>query len=281
VEIVNPEVTAWLRAADVAGVALPDEVQEARQRLEKVDAELAALPGPEAPTPAARLVAGGMGLEEATAENERQAAEALAHKEAHRVVRDAQGHARRNLNNAVAQARDTLIVEAARPVVTALIEEARPHAETLARFAPKFDPGAIVRRGEPRHMKAFQAGEELERRFGAIMAAWRASYKATTTMYGGPKSPARVYGFDPRSVDQVHRYWDAPELVGNPLLNGTQRNRRGYPVRIEPTVLGVASEPAGAGFRLATVRELYELSKSQAKRARAETPWVERRAEAL
>jgi hypothetical protein len=100
------------------------------------------------------------------------------------VARGALGLARRILSKTVAEHRDTLIV-GARPVLTVLVDEARPHAETLAPFAPGYDAGAIVRRGTPKDLKAFQAAEELEGRFGTIMAAWRSSFKATVTNSGG------------------------------------------------------------------------------------------------
>jgi hypothetical protein len=274
VDIVTQEALAWMRAADVAGVELPDEVQEARERLEKIDGEIAALPKPSKVPTAAQMVAEGVALKDVGVEAQKLADEAARLEETHRVARAAQHVARRTLSRLVAEQRDALIV-GARTVVRALVDEARPHAEALAPFAPKYDAGAIVRRAEQKQIKAWREAEELERRFGSIMAAWRSSFKATNAR-GSFASPSKVSGFDVRWMDQVHRYWERPEVVGNPRLNGTHLGRRGYPLAIEPTVLGVASEPAEAGFRLCTMRELKELydamRQAQAAAARGQFP---------
>jgi hypothetical protein len=78
---------------------------------------------------------------------------------------------------------------------------------------------------------------------------------------------------DVREVPQVQHFWAAPEHVRNDRLNGTRLNQRGYPVSIEPTILGVAAEPAEAGFRLATLGELaasYAQANPRAPRPKAD-----------
>lgn len=278
-DIVSQEALAWLRAHDVAGVELPDSIIEARSALEKVDGELAALPQPSKVPGPAELVAAGVPLEEATDESDRIAEEARRREETQKLAVSARNVARRTLSRLVAEQRFALVL-GVRPLVTALVDEARPHAGELAQFAPGYDPGAIVRKATPKQLKAFQAAEELERKFGAIMAAWRASFKAAARRGGhaGDRGPA---GFDLRWVEQAYRYWGAPEWVKNPRLNGTHKNQRGYEVPIQPTVLGVASEPEEAGFRLAAVDELHELHeaarRARAAEQRADLPWSRQR----
>jgi hypothetical protein len=257
-DILTGEAKAYLRAADVAGLELPAAITEARANLGHVEEQIAALPAPAKVPSTAELVARGMPVDRAADEHERLTQEEGTREEMRRSVNQARGLAWRRLSQLVAQERDNL-VHALRPIVTDLVEAARPHAETLAPWAPKYDAEAIVRRGTPKDMKAYQAAAELEVKFGACMAAWRASFQASTTRAGGWKSPAHVPGFDSRWVEQVHRYWERPELVQNPRLNGTHVNQRGYPTAIQPTVLGVAAESPDAGFRLATVWELKEL----------------------
>ena len=258
-DIVSTEATAWLRAADTAGVELPSEVKEARERLEKVDGELAALPKPTpAPTPEA-LVASGVPLDKATDESERLAREAELLAETYRVARGAQDQCRRAVNRAVVAHRDELVL-GIRPLVTAIIEEARPHASELEPFAPEYAAAALMRRASAKQLKAFQKADELEAKFGVLISAWRASFKAHAKRAGA---------FDVREVDQSRWYWENPAIVGNDALNGQRRNRYGVTIRIQPTVLGVASEPAEAGFRLATLDELEEIY-AVAHRARVE-----------
>jgi hypothetical protein len=173
-----------------------------------------------------------------------------------RAANTARNLARGRLSRLIAEHRDDL-VHLLRPIVTDLVEQARPLAVELAEFAPKYDPGAIVRRASQKQIKAWREAEELERRFGACLAAWRVSFRDANAR-GGFKSPSFVPNFDVRWVEQVHRYWERPELVQNPHLNGTHLNQRGYPTVIAPTVLNVAAESPDAGFRLATGWELKE-----------------------
>lgn len=255
-EIVTPEARAWLRAADTAGVELPAEVAEARDNMTRLEAELAALPQVEKPPTAAQLAASGLSLDKATAEHERLTMEMARRKSVLDSASPAIRLARGRLSRLVAEQRDDLIV-GIRPTLTALVDEARPLAHELAAFAPKYDAEAIARKATPKQLKAFQNAVELETKFGALMAAWRSSFKAANAP-GGFASPSKVPGFDVRWVDQVHRYWERPEHVANPRLNGTYLGKRGYPVAIEPTVLSVACEPEAAGLRLCTVRELKD-----------------------
>jgi hypothetical protein len=130
--------------------------------------------------------------------------------------------------------------------------------------APAYSPGDVVRHGDAKALKAWQAGEELEREFGLLISAWRASFKAEARKPG-----ARV---DVREVDQCHHFWARPELVANDLLNGTRLNRYGHPLAINPTLLGVASEPADAAFRLVTVGELAAIFAEQLQGAKEARP---------
>lgn len=63
-------------------------------------------------------------------------------------------------------------------------------------------------------MKAWREAEELERKLGTILAAWRSSFQNANRL-GGYASPSRVPNFDARWVDQVHRYWLRLEFVQN------------------------------------------------------------------
>jgi hypothetical protein len=270
VEIVNPEVTAFLRAADVAGVKLPADIAEARERMDKVDEALASLPALESVPHPAKLMAQGASLEEAKAESARQKEEALAQADSRRIALDAQSRVRRELNRLVAEQRDELIVSL-RPTVNALIQECRPHAQTLAGYHPEFDERALLRNATPAELKAWQAAAELEKKFGVLIAAWRAAFKA---------SRRRPGGFDVREVGEEQKFWEAPALVDSAYLNGTRRNRQGGQAAIQPNLLGVASEPAEAGFRLATIGDLAGIYaarlQAQAQEAKDNLPWRRR-----
>jgi hypothetical protein len=156
--------------------------------------------------------------------------------------------------------RDELVLSL-RPIVTELVDEARPHAAELAPFHPTYHPGDLMHKASPAQLLAFQDAAELEGKFGALIAAWRASFKTHS------KTPG---SFDVRDVGMEHRFWSAPEHVANPLLNGTRRTRSGAQASIRPTVLGAASEPDSAGFRLATISELADLVKAEHRARRQE-----------
>jgi hypothetical protein len=254
--IVTHEATAWMRAADIAGVELPESITEARANLAKVEEQFTAMPLPDKVPDASELVARGASLEEAAEEIKKLSDAAAQAAENRGVVSSARTLARGRLSRLVAEERDSCIINA-RPVVDALIAAARPLTEELRTFAPMYDAGTIARRANPEQVEAWREAEELERKFGTIMAAWRTSFR-NSNVQGGYKSPSKVPGFDIRWVDQVHRYFERPEYVSNPRLNGTYLGRSGYPVAIEPTVLAVACEPERAGFRVCTVRELKE-----------------------
>jgi len=134
-------------------------------------------------------------------------------------------------------------------------------------------------------VEAWREAEELERRFGSCMAAWRAAMNASTSI-GGHPSPERVPDFDVRWVTdqmsadgsgqalyggQAHLYWQLPGRVLEPRLNGTYyAPYRSAPSTIQPTVLSVASERPECGFRLATMREMADLYYEQDEAARLE-----------
>jgi hypothetical protein len=257
------ESIAWLRSTTV-GVEFPPAVQEAAHRLAKVDAELAELGPPLEVKKPGQLVADGMSLEEARAVGARMKTEHDAQEARRRIGHEGRYAAIFNLNRVVAARRDEL-VEQVRPLVDALVDKARPHAKTLAPFAPGYAPGDVVRRGDAKVLKAWQEAEALEKQFGVLMAAWRASLRE------GAKA-----SFDLREVDQVHLFWTNPGQVANERLNGTRRNRYGQLVPIGPTVLGVAAEPEAAGFRLATLSELTAIN-AEASR----TPRTREQAERL
>lgn len=257
--IVTPEATAWMRAADTAGVPLTPEVAEARATWERIKAEADALARPSEVPSVTALAAGGMGLAEASAEHERLKAEMARISEAAANARPAIQGAQLRLSLAAATTRDELIV-GARPVLAALVDAARPLAETLAPFAPEYKAEAIVRGASPAQLKAYQKAQEMEAVFGTVVAAWRASFKATVNLgNGGHPSPARVANFDYRWVPQGHRFWENPGRVREPRLSGTYLNGYGREVSVQPTVLAVACEDAEAVFRLATVHELAEV----------------------
>jgi hypothetical protein len=245
--ILSQEAQAWLRATAV-GVELPAAVGEVHERLEKVEAEREALGGPlEVPTPS-KLVAAGVPLDKAQAEHEKKKAEAAGKEELRRVAEEGRHGVRFMLNRRVIEHRDALVMQL-RPLIDDVVRRSRPLAETLAPFAPGYTPGDVVRRGDAKALKAWQDAEVLEQEFGVLIAAWRASLKAATAL-GQPG------WIDVREVPDAALYWTRPEVVTNPALNGEKLNRSGHPVKIAPTILGVAAEPEEAGFRLATVEEL-------------------------
>jgi hypothetical protein len=252
-EIVNQDAESWLRAHEVAGVELPGDIIEARDNLARVEEERAALPGVEIPKPA-RLVSEGLSLEEATATVQKAESEAARWAESRDIVTTARDIARTRLNRLVKEHRDDLIV-GARPVVDAIIEQARPLSATLADFAPDYPPAALVRKGNAKQLTAYQKSEELEGKFGTIMAAHRASMKAAGR--GGQPHCDLIRGARP-----VDKFWANPGLVVSNRLNGTRRNQFGKLVAIQPRVLSVAAEDPEAGFRLASVQDLIEVEKA-------------------
>lgn len=243
---ISLEATAWLRATAV-GVVLPAEVQELRERLERTEAEQAALPAAIEVKTAEQFLAEGMDPIKAQAKASKLAEEADALEKAQRIARAGVGGAQFNLNRAIVPHRDELIV-GIRPLVTAVIDRARLHAEQLARFAPAYAPGDIVRRGTPDDLLAWQAAQEIEKEFGLLISAWRSSFRGEASQPG-----ARV---DVREVPEAAHFWAHPELVTNPALNGTKLNRFGNVVAINPDVLNVAAESPEAVFQLATLGEL-------------------------
>jgi hypothetical protein len=232
-------------------VVLPAAVQEAADRLAKVEGELDALGGMPEVTSAESLMTGeGMALVKAQAEHRKQAEKAAKWTEARLIGQGEAAAARLNLNRVMAAHRDELILSI-RPLVSALVEQARPEAETLARIHPNFAPGDIVHQGGPEHLLAFQAATVLERTFGLLVSAWRYSLREENY-----RSQGRV---DVADVPQASLYWSNPGAVACDRLNGTRMNRFGQLTKIEPTLLLVASEPAEAGFRLASIPELIEV----------------------
>jgi hypothetical protein len=257
-DILSTEATAFMRAAEVVGLELPATIKEATAALVSLDEQIGKLPAPEKVPSPASLVADGTPLDKVGKEHERRVAKERQKAELRKTAQEARSLARRTVSIRVAQEREGLI-RALNPIVVALIEEARPLAELLAPFAPKYEAGTIVRKASMEQVEAWRASEELERKFGVCMAAWRAGFGATTRL-GGHKSPAHMPGFDVRNVNQAHYYWEWPERVLNPRLNGTYyAAHRGAPSTIQPTVLSVACERPECGFRLATVREMADL----------------------
>jgi hypothetical protein len=261
--VLTSESQAWLRSTE-AGVELPPEVQQVRERLEKADREMEPLGADLPVSTASELVTGGMPLAKAQAEAAKTGAKAADRVELRRIAKDGRDGARFVLNRVMEAHRDELVL-GIRPLVTDLIDQGRPHAEVLRDFAPNYAAADMLHNGTPEHLLAYQESVELERRFGLLMAAWRASFRAES-------SRSRVR-FDVREVAQVHHFWANPEFVMNDRLNGTHLNKRGLPTAIEPTVLGCASEPSEAGFRLATLGELAAIFAEQqggAPRTKAE-----------
>lgn len=256
-DVLTKEADAFLRVAEVAGLELPASITEPAGVLSRVETERGALPTPEQVPTLAQIIAGGTPPDKAQNEHDRLLMEAKKAKELRAAAWSALGLAARQVSIAVAQERDNLI-HGMRPIVTDLIERARPLAEALAPFAPKYDAAVIVRHASMEQVEAWRESEELERRFGACLSAWRAAWNATTTP-GGHKSPAVVRDFDVRTADQASYYWQMPERVLEPRLNGTYyAPHHSAPARIQPTVLAVACERPECEFTLKTVREVAD-----------------------
>jgi hypothetical protein len=260
VSFISNETRAWLRAVDAVGVELPLPVEEARWHLEKIEAEREALPARVmVPSPDA-LLAGGISMADALKEHAKLQTQAAKADELHELGRRGRVRAASRLTHIVGEYRPELILSL-RPHMTALVEKASPLAAALTDFAPSYDAAAVARRGTPELLVKWQEADALERVFGKLCAAWRVSFNASSQLNRG--------GFDVRNIEESHHYWERPELVGNDRLNGTFHNRHGYRPSIEPTLLGVAAEPAEAGFRLVTndeCRVIYD----EAHRARVE-----------
>ncbi len=279
-DVLSTEATAFLRAADVAGLELPDAIAEAAAVMARLEVERKALPVPEPVPSLSALIASGVAPDKAQKEREKLMVAARQAEELRKATWKAYGAACRKVSILVAEERDTLI-HGLRPITTALIEKARPLAETLAPFAPKYDAGTIVRHASMEQVEAWREAEELERQFGACLAAWRAAFNSCI-VHGGHKSPARVEGFDHRDVEQAHYYWTWPERVLEPRLNGTYYGNpnSSFPSRINPTVLAVACERPECGFRLATMTEVAEIFYAANEEARIERDHRERRFQA-
>lgn len=249
------EARAWMRAAEVAGAPLTPAVNERLERLAEVEAQAAGLPAPVEVPDVAELVARGTPLKDAYPEAERMATAEAKKAEQRADMKKAIALVRDRISRAVREGRESLILSL-RPVVAELIEEARPLAATLEPFAPGYSAADVMHQGEPRHLKAFQAAAELERKFGACMAAWRSSYQSDAA-YQHPSTQGL------REIAPVHCYFANPGAVRDEALAGRKLNCHGYLMAPAPTVLNVAREDAEVGFRLGTTPEILEAGARQ------------------
>jgi hypothetical protein len=275
--IVSPEARAFVKASEVAGLELPAHIAEMIDRRAGLDAEYEKLPAP-APVPTkTELVANGTPVAKVDAEWERAALKAKNAKELRAAVHQARGALEGRISRELALERDDLIL-AMRPLVTDLIEKARPLAESLKRFAPKYDPQAIVRQATLEQIEDWRAAQELEERFEALVGAWRQAFGNSTRNGGHPSRDTSNRAFDPRWVPQAAWFWTWPERVLEPRLNGTHYavGRTG-PSPIRPTLLAVAAERPECEFRLATIHEVAALFYAENLQAAADKAHRERR----
>lgn len=276
VDTLDIEAKAVLHAAEVAGMELPDAVMEAASVMERAGAEYKALPVPADVPALASLIADGADPEKAQKERDRLLLARQKSEELRGAMRSASFVGIRRLNQAVRQDRDEMIL-GVRPLVTELVERARPLAELLGPFAPRYDAGAIVRNATMEQVEAWRESEELERRFGAILAYWRSAFQ-TSARSTEARMSSHVRGFDPRWAPQASYYWTWPERVLNPRLNGTYHAPfRTAPSIIRPTILSVACERPECGFRLATLNEVADTYYEANPQARAERDNRQRR----
>ena len=272
-DVLTTEARRWDAASEITGLALPTGLREALDVHAGHEARTAALPRrPERPPTIAQLIAGGAEPEKAQQDHDKALAEFARAKELSEAVWQARSLAARRASIACAGSREELILSI-RPLVTAIVEAAVPLAAVLAPFAPDYKAEVLVRHADPDQTEAYRDALELERRFEALVAAWRSSMAASMQPGGHPGPEGRILvvrgpetrgtprqAFDARWVSQRHYYWANPARIGNPRLDGTYYDR-GHVADIRPDLLAVAREPklAEAGFRLATMRELADL----------------------
>jgi hypothetical protein len=256
---VSHEAEAYLRAKYEAGLKLPKTVQDRADALTNVETQVAQLARPEEVPHAATLAASeGLTLPKAYARVEELERERERLTELQRIGQTALDSARAQLTLAVVEHRDEMMLSLW-PVMTRLIKEARPLAEVLRPFMPNLSANAIVNEGEPKHLKAFQKAVALEKAFGSCMGAWRSSFQEARQV---------PYAFDVRHMNEAYHVFTHPDRVRNDLLAGRARNKRGYVMAPQVTILALASEGDDIGFRPALVSEVEDLFQVQTENER-------------
>lgn len=243
-------------------IDLPEQVTTILDRLDRLDRLAATIEAPEAPEATnRRLDRGDDPLDVAADLRDYEQAKALT-ADAHRLIRDTREAALvRLLPQVILEQRDNIIEGPIREKVAALIDEARSHAEALASYAPTFDGGHVAAHGTPKQLKAYQAAVALQATYDALVSV----YRALVT----PKAAGNVYS--PHIGGEGA--WEHPEAVP---AEHRGKHRRQDPHHDDRTpapssVLLIASQPAEAGYRLASIRELHEAYWAADAQARAES----------
>ena len=260
-------------ASDISGAPLPSDILEVRRAHDDAVQALKAHRDecPDELRPVAKLMAAGMGLEDAEAEFEALSKEWDAWQGRQRNLLSARGIAANQANRAVTSQLDDLVL-AVRETVTALVEECRPHAEKLKAYGPEFSTDHIVSRASAAEVKAYQAILEAQRKFDPIYRWWARACMNPRRLHQVSITPGFGSGkffFAPETMDKARYVWERPELVTDARLNGKKLSRTGQPLTPESRLILIALEDPACGYRLATIEELRE---------RAELEWNARRA---
>lgn len=263
------EALSWLEAHDVGGAPLTPEIAEARREWDEADKAVRALVKPDDPVSASKLVAQGWTVEDAEAEVDARYRAALDWKRRRETLIEVRSFKARALNLAVVSSLEEIVL-AARPTVTKIVDDARPQVEKILRFGPVFDTETIVAKASAAELRAYQAVLALQTRLDSITRAWARSYVTPlriSKVHEVSHSAGR-FGWAASDVAQERYYWDAPELVREPRLNGQALSRRGSKLPPSTSLLLIAQEEPAAGFRLAVFGDL---------RARAYEEWQTRK----
>lgn len=250
------EVVAWQAVAG-AGVALPDALQSAYQRTERIDAELAEANAEvlEVRNPVDAVIA-GTPLDVAVDEHRTQAAR-RDHADAKRSTAGTASRLSRDLTAKwIGANRDLLIVEHLRPVVADIVAEAAKLAGKLEQFAPEFDGGAVAASSTPAVLAAWRDSRALDERLRLCVDAWASSWNAATlSVPSGQMAPGYLRIEEPGGV----HVWERPKAV-------TDLDVRDGRVL---EVLRVAEWHEAGGYRLASLAEVVDYT----QRWQTETPW--------
>jgi hypothetical protein len=275
-DVLSTAASRAIEAHTVAGLPLPEAMQEKMDRLDRLAAELKSLPQPEPVPTEAALIAAGTPVDKSAKEHERLLTRAAQLRKTRSEANAAIGTLNRQLSLIEAEERPSLIV-AMRPLVDELIGKARPLVEILKPYAPRYEAGAIVRHASMEQVEAWRESEVLEARFKALVAYWKAAWNATTTR-GGYRTTDHVEGFDHRWPDHGYLAWAWPERVLDARAAGRwYAQHASAPSPPQFSLMTVAAERPEAGFILRTQQEYAAVYYEQDEKARAERDARQRR----
>ena len=253
--------------ADIVGIrrAYDEAIEALKAHKDEQPAELLSV---------SKLMAAGMGVEDAEAEFEAVGRQWDDWRARHRNLVDAKSIAANRANKAVVSQLDEITLSF-RETVTSLVDECRPHAEKLTAYGPEYSTDHIVSRASSAELKAYQAILEAQRKFDAIYKAWAGACMTPRRLHRYSINPgfgSEKFPFHPESTGRVHFVWGDPTLVKDHRLNGKKLSRTGLPLAPDARLILIAQEDPACRYRLATIPELKDRALDEWRTRRAAEP---------